>query len=52
MTRGNGFQLEDRRFRLDIKKKFFYRSGEALEQLSRAVVDAPSLETFYQKEIG
>ena len=32
---------------MDIKKKFFYsKGGEALAQLPRLMVDAPSMETF------
>ena len=46
-TRGNGFKLKEGRFRLDIRKKFFYnKGGEALEQVPREVVEAASLEMF------
>jgi len=45
--RGIGFKLEEDRFRLDIRKKFFtVRVQKRWSRLPREVVDAPSLETF------
>ena len=46
-TRGNGFKLEEGKFRLDIRKKFFtVRVVRHWNRWPSDAVDAPSLKAF------
>ena len=45
-TRGNDFKLEEKKFRLDFRKKFIARGTETMAQAAQSTVVAPFLEVF------
>jgi len=46
-TRGNGYKLKLRKFRVNMRKNFFpLRMTEHWNRLPREAVDSPSLELF------
>ena len=52
-TKGNGLKLEEGKFRLEIRKKFFtQRVVRHCNRLPRETVDAPSLEVFQTRLNG
>ena len=52
-TKGNGFRLKDKRFRLDIMKKFLtIRMVKHWNRLPREMMNTSSLETFRQAGLG
>jgi len=52
-TQGSGFKLQESRFKLDIKKKFFtLRVVRPWPRLPREAVDAPSLAVFKARLYG
>ena len=48
-TQGKGLKLCQGRFRLDIRKYFFFKSDQKLEWAAQGVVESPTLEVFRRR---